>query len=485
MPLAGSEGRVGNEGENRVKRSLNRPVPAANRPVLLPCIALITAFVVSFGYLSSSSAQAASSSPVGVPSMPQAGDMSSLLSAISGDSASPTTAGLQTVLSPILSSPALGSTVQVSISQPFTGDSLYTSGGDAPAIPASTNKILSSAAAMNAYGADHRIATRVVQGASPNEIILVGGGDPLLRADPSTDFPDSATLKDLADQTATAIKNQQSQLGPQPVKLRFDDSLFSGPMTAPSWAPNYVSDGLVSRITALMANDGFVGGISQDPSLSAARDFSAKLKGLGITVAGGPTRTTAAQDATQIASVSGAPLSSAVGYALEHSDNTMAEVLAHLAGAQLAGSGSFTGGADAVEQTLSQLGISTDGVTLLDGSGLSRDDRVPPSVFTALLGQIAQNKGRGLWAIGSGFPVAGFTGTLDERFSTQQTRAGLGDVRAKTGTLTGVSALSGFVVDADGALLAFSFMASATTDTLGSELAWDKAASALAQCGCR
>ena len=85
----------------------------------------------------------------------------------------------------------------------------------------------------------------------------------------------------------------------------------------------------------------------------------------------------------------------------------------------------------------------------------------------------------------TGLPVAGFTGSLRERFAGPGTAAGTGMVRAKTGTLTGVNSLTGIVVDADGRTLAFAFMADQTTDRDKAVVALDRVAAALAACGCR
>ena len=87
----------------------------------------------------------------------------------------------------------------------------------------------------------------------------------------------------------------------------------------------------------------------------------------------------------------------------------------------------------------------------------------------------------------TGLPVAGFTGTLADRFLVGSAKAGAGVVRAKTGTLTGVSALAGTVPDREGRVLAFAFLVDRTADGGALEVpaALDRAAAALATCGCR
>jgi D-alanyl-D-alanine carboxypeptidase/D-alanyl-D-alanine-endopeptidase (penicillin-binding protein 4) len=86
----------------------------------------------------------------------------------------------------------------------------------------------------------------------------------------------------------------------------------------------------------------------------------------------------------------------------------------------------------------------------------------------------------------AGFPVAGLTGTLGARYGDNATARGAGLVRAKTGTLNSVIALSGYVVDADSRLLVFSFIGNGLTPgAVGNKEALDRAATALAACGCR
>jgi D-alanyl-D-alanine carboxypeptidase/D-alanyl-D-alanine-endopeptidase (penicillin-binding protein 4) len=80
--------------------------------------------------------------------------------------------------------------------------------------------------------------------------------------------------------------------------------------------------------------------------------------------------------------------------------------------------------------------------------------------------------------------VAGYSGTLDQRFRSGSTDDAAGVVRAKTGTLTGVNSLAGVAVDADGRLLAFTILADATKGIAGPEAVLDRIAAAIASCGC-
>lgn len=91
----------------------------------------------------------------------------------------------------------------------------------------------------------------------------------------------------------------------------------------------------------------------------------------------------------------------------------------------------------------------------------------------------------GLRAVISGLPVAGWSGTLADRFVSGQSRTGAGVVRAKTGTLTGVSTLAGLVHDRDGRLLGFALVADRAPATTPAETALDSVVSRLSSCGCR
>jgi D-alanyl-D-alanine carboxypeptidase/D-alanyl-D-alanine-endopeptidase (penicillin-binding protein 4) len=119
----------------------------------------------------------------------------------------------------------------------------------------------------------------------------------------------------------------------------------------------------------------------------------------------------------------------------------------------------------------------------VDGSGLAASDRVSASALARVL-RLAVTKPR-LHYIVAGLPIAGWSGTLGDRYLRGAARGGAGVVRAKTGTLTGVSALAGLVHDRDGRLLVFAFVADRTESTAAAEAALDDLAARLAGCGCR
>jgi len=147
----------------------------------------------------------------------------------------------------------------------------------------------------------------------------------------------------------------------------------------------------------------------------------------------------------------------------------------------------FDGAVDAVRSAWAGLGLDPAALGFVDSSGLSPADRLRPAALTSLLTLVAGPRRPELRTLLTGLPVAGFTGALADRYRGGPAAAAAGDVRGKTGTLEGVSALAGLVVDEDGRLLAFDL----TADSLGAvgvaaaEAALDRLAATLAGCGCR
>ena len=126
--------------------------------------------------------------------------------------------------------------------------------------------------------------------------------------------------------------------------------------------------------------------------------------------------------------------------------------------------------------------IKTQDLALFDGSGLSPRNRVSPVTIADVLTDVAAER---RWTeLAQGLAVAGVTGTLANRFTTKATSSGRGVVRAKTGTLTGVAALAGIVIDADKRPLVFAIIGNNITSQARARDTMDRIASQLAKCGC-
>ena len=361
------------------------------------------------------------------------------------------------------------------------------SSGAGTVAPASSLKLLTLTAALATLGPSATFDTRVVRGATPRDLVLVGGGDPYLAAKPDptgASYPPPADLTTLAHRTATAL----AKAGVATVSLGYDDSLFSGPAFSPHWPAAYRTDSVITPISALWVGRGVLAdGLqrSADPSLDAARAFSAALTKAGIRVRSAPAHVRAAAAAPPVASVSSAPVDEIVQEILQVSDNEAAEVMLRHVGLAVSHSGTFTAGVAGVAKTLAGLGVAVSTARLYDGSGLSRDDRVPAQALLDVLRLAGGDAHPELRPLVDGLPVAAFSGSLADRFGVGA-EAGRGWVRAKTGTLTGTSALAGFAQDAQGALVPFVFVADQvpTLDTLAARVALDRAAAALAACRC-
>ena len=416
------------------------------------------------------------------------------------DGSLPTAGGLRSALAGPLSAAALGPQVSAVVADPATGRMLLSENGTRLSTPASTAKLATSAAALAVLGANATFTTRVVHGATPDSIVLVGGGDPTLavRAFPAGDYPRPATLASLAAATARALK----AAGRTTVSVGYDTSLYTGPALAPGWTEAYVTTGNVTPIVSLEVDQGRLTASgtpedsddasdfrprTTDPADMAAAAFTALLAADGIHVTGSPAAMTAPAHAAGIASVSSPPLSAIVQQMLEESNNVIAENLARQVALATGRPASFSGAAAAVTAELRRLGVGT-GLHLVDGSGLSPQDAIAPATLVKVLElATADSRVRPLLA---GLPVAGFSGTLSAGQSVFGgiSGAALGSVRAKTGNLGTVTALAGLVTDKTGTPLVFAFMADkipAEGMLQSAANAIDEAAAALANCGCR
>lgn len=419
----------------------------------------------------------------------------------------PTRSGLAGQLAGILAAPNLGGRVGASVLDVATGESLFSAAEAQPFVPASTTKVLTAAAVLASIGPQERLRTRVVELAAPSlaptppgatpgiaplspprRLVLVGGGDPLLSSQPPgakgiPDYPARAYLGDLVESTAKAMQ----QAGVTEVEFAYDDSLFPGERAARTWRPGYTAD-VVAPVTSLAVDQGRLtplgGGRVTDPAARSAAMFADGLRRAGLKVQGNPTRLRAPSNARPIAEVESAPMSAIVEYMLVVSDNDVAEALARHVAIRAGKPGSFDDGAAAVTAAVTKLGVDTGAVTIHDGSGLSRSNKIPPRALAATLAAAAKNQA--LRPMLAGLAVAGVNGTLALHFFLPKAVPGRGLVRAKTGSLTGVVSLAGVVATAEGRLLAFDIVADAVPPGYGraTRQVWERFATQLLACGC-
>ncbi|WP_158228046.1 D-alanyl-D-alanine carboxypeptidase/D-alanyl-D-alanine-endopeptidase [Pseudonocardia sp. MH-G8] len=412
------------------------------------------------------------------PPVPQAA-----LRPLAADAPTPSTAGLRDVLDPAADEMP-GQFAGVVI-DPASGAQLWSHTPERALVPASTGKVLTAAAALLTLNPTDRLDTRVVAGAEPGTVVLVGGGDPTLTALPEGEeslYPDAPRVSELADEVRANVQGEIDT-------VLVDTSRYSGPQLAEGWLPGDIAAGYITPIEPLMVDGGRVdpglqdGPRVEDPALGAGRALAEEL---GVdTVDEG----TAPPGAVGLASVSSAPVVELVEHALRTSDNTLADMLAHEVSIARDDEGSFDGAARQVLAALRQAGIDPADAHLVDGSGMSTLNKVPPQLLGAVLAAAAaptENplEPQFLRPILSGLPVAGGSGTLVNRYARDGDAAlGRGVVRAKTGSLTGVSSLAGIVTDTDGRLLVFALMSNGANPGDVRPL-HDEMAADLSRCGC-
>ncbi|RKS73212.1 D-alanyl-D-alanine carboxypeptidase/D-alanyl-D-alanine-endopeptidase (penicillin-binding protein 4) [Actinomadura pelletieri DSM 43383] len=405
-----------------------------------------------------------------------------------------------------------GASVGVVVRDAASGRILYDRGGDTPLMPASNNKLYTSAAAFGILGAGYRFRTTVsVKGGN---LYLTGTGDTTMRA---ADYDRLAA--------AVAAKGISAVEG----DLVADDTWFGGGLVRRDWDPEDLQYAYAGRISALTvspnadhdagsvalsvtaagtgepvevtltpatgavkvdnrATTGPAGSRStvavnrgngsdiivvtgshpvgapakeflrtvEDPALYAADVFRRALRAHGVRVAGTTERGRTPVDATTVAARTSMPLSRLAAPFMKLSNNVIAETLVKAIGRKVHGRGTWAAGLPAVAAHLRRLGVDPARVTMTDGSGLARSNRTTAAQLATLL----RNARRQTWfpAWYASLPIAGRSGRLmgGTLANRMVGTAAAGNVHAKTGTLTGVTALSGYVTRRDGRTLVFS-----------------------------
>ncbi len=327
--------------------------------------------------------------------------------------------------------------------------------GDELLIPASGQKLLTAIGVIEHFDLDERLITRVLSDSMPvdgvleGDIWVQGGADPLvatatyaaaLSRQPQlfTDIGD--LVNELLELPITAING--SILG--------DESRHDTIRYVESWPARYRREFNTGPLSALTVNDGltaigFQPLITTDPALAFVELLSDLMlvRGVEMDVTFGIGKTP--PDAIELASIQSPTIREMVQQMLRESDNNTAEILLRELGLRVNGVGSTAAGAAVVEQTVSELlkklmgekNGSSQLLVAVDGSGLDRGNLVTCAQLTELLDLYGQES-----VIGDGLPVAAQSGTLSHRF---RNHPAAGALAAKTGLLTGVNALAGFL----------------------------------------
>ena len=342
---------------------------------------------------------------------------------------------------------ALGTQTALAINSE-TGREMLADNVDEPIPMGSVVKLLTATVALDTLGSKGRLTTRVVDGSSPGTVIVIGGGDPTLRAGSSSMYSGAASMSELASETVAAYQAKYPE-SPSITRVLVDLSMFPiSDAWHPSWSPSERTIGYQPLIVPFMvdgdrANPGVqTSPRSTDPAGRAARAFVSALAQAGNVASDVEIDfQNAPSNARELASVRSAPVSTLVSQMLLSSDNTLAEFLMRASSVDAG----FDGGADSIQQlvlgSLNSYGVDMTGGTVVDGSGLSSKNLLPPRAVVELVTQIFEGDKR-LSAIGKALPVAGQSGTLASRF-TGSAAVARGKVTAKTGWITGAYALAG------------------------------------------
>ena len=440
-------------------------------------IALVAAVVAAAALLTSGG----KSNALGPPPRPPAASKPALVP-LADSAAVPTTAGMTGALAAAVANPNLGD-LSGRITDARTGNQIWEQRAGVPMQPASTNKVLTTAAAMLTLDRNARVTTTVQaadQTRMPGVIVLVGGGDPTLSAAPPSEntwYRGAARISDLADQVR--------KIGVKATAVQVDNSLFSGPDMAPGWDPDDIAGGDIAPIQSVMLD----AGRTQPTTLESRRSPTPALdagRALAVALGVDPARVTYAPGPAggrQLASVQSAPLMERLRQMMSASDNVMAETIGREVARATGRPSSFAGSVDAVINKLAGAEIDMTGASLVDSSGLSVANLLTATTLDGVVNAAAGPDQPALRPMVDMLPVAGGSGTLSDRFlGADTTKSSAGWLRAKTGSLTKTNSLAGIVTDASGRVLTFAFISN--NAGISGRTAIDELAGILRTCGC-
>jgi serine-type D-Ala-D-Ala carboxypeptidase/endopeptidase (penicillin-binding protein 4) len=344
---------------------------------------------------------------------------------------------------------------------------------------ASNMKMFTTATVLAKLGPETRVATKVfgdghltADGVFHGSLYLQGGGDPALGTPSFYDSYLSGVGTNLY-----ALKAQIRAAGIASItgRLYADDSIFDRLRGVAD--SGYATSSEIGPLSGLDFNSGFAGasaasGFSSDPAKLAASKLARSLIAAGVEVPPQVALGVTPANAKRLAIVQSPTISRIANFTDVYSYNFFAEMLIKLIGAEVGGGGTTAAGAAVISAYARSLG---SGVHAVDGSGLTRSNRASPRQLADFLLAMREQE------VGETFiedlAVAGKEGTVDGRM---RGTAAYGRCRVKTGTLTGVSNLSGYCFNASGRTMIFSVLMNGVTNLSLAHLDQDRIAGLVA-----
>jgi D-alanyl-D-alanine carboxypeptidase/D-alanyl-D-alanine-endopeptidase (penicillin-binding protein 4) len=306
-------------------------------------------------------------------------------------------------------------------------------------VPASATKIVTMSAALGILGDKYTYTTTlngsVVNGVVNGDLYLVGGGDPILE---TPDYSPTQVLPSINPTNVVQLVDALVAAGVHQVTgdIVGVDNKYDQVRYVAQW-PDSFHGKEAGPLGALVINDDVIVGQSvkpDDPAIGAATIIRNLLMSRGIIVNGSVRHDTLPANTPVVSSVTSAPLTDIIHEALVNSDNDTAELVLKEVGFKASGTGSTDAGLAAVKKQLADWGI-TSGYSQFDGSGLASENKISCDVFASLLNRYAN-------VFPPTLAVAGVSGTLTTVFTNQSVK---GRLVAKTGTLSGVKSLVGYL----------------------------------------
>ena len=360
-----------------------------------------------------------------------------------------------------------------------TGNVVCARAAGKPRMLASNMKLFTTATALSRLGPDSRIATRVLSdgkldsgGVLHGSLYLQGAGDPTL----GTPAFYNSYLAGLGT-NLFALVPQIRAAGIRSIsgRLYADDTIFDRRRGVAD--SGYATSPYIGPLSGLAFNSGFAGstsasGFSSDPAKLAASKLARALRARGVSVPPQVALAKTPAKADQVAAVHSPTLTEIVNTTDVYSDNFFAEMLMKLLGARFGKAGTTAAGTAVVEAFARKHG---SGVRAIDGSGLTRSNRSSPRQVTDLL--LAMREDPAGEEFIQDLALTGKEGTVDGRM---RGTAAYGRCRTKTGTITGVSNLSGYCFNKSGRIMAFSILMNGVGDVGYAHLEQDRIAGLVA-----